>query len=187
MGLIKHSTLVVSLNSVDEKKHTDLMGFGVTKVLGNLDYLHQLKASGDFPSNVVLNAPYQSQAQSLDYLKFCKKRWPLFDPHILPFFTWQGDIAAGEQERQESMFFNRVDADIPSLVANLGCGQWFDIHILANGQVTKCCIDEAGHKQRDYDVRLNHVLDIYAKSMGLRQTLPARSRIVSCETCTHLG
>lgn len=183
MGSIIGSTLVVSLNSVHEKNHTQLMGFGLKKVFRNLDYLHELKEKNSFKTNVVLNAPYQSLDSSGEFLGFCRKRWPQFTPNVLPFFKWQGDIAAGEKERLASQFFSDKEANI----SEQGCGQWFDLHILANGQVTKCCIDEAGHKNDDYSVALNSVLDLYKKSLPLREHVPSRREVEECRACTHLG
>lgn len=183
MGAIRDSTLVVSLNSVEEQNHMDLMGFGLRNVIKNLDYLHKLKENKGFNINVVLNAPYQSEVKSFEFVQYCKSKWPLFNPNLMPFFTWQGDVVAGENEKDASNFFSNLETDIPSL----GCGQWFDIHILANGQITKCCIDEAGLRGEANNVVCNNVLDLYANSLRLRESLPARGQLNSCATCTHLG
>ena len=183
MAGCRGSTLVVSLNSVDEKIHTALMGFGLTKVIANLDYLHNLKRDNRFSTHVILNAPYQSEDEARKFIDYCKLRWPLFQPNILPFFSWQGDIPAGERERYASRLFEQIPTD-PS---RLGCGQWFDIHILANGQVTKCCIDESGLQGEEHSVASNHVLDFYRQSRKLRDSLPARQQVAVCQACTHLG
>jgi len=183
MGEIEGSTLVISLNSIDEKNHTAMMGFGLEKVLKNLDYLHLLKEKNLFGANVILNAPYQSAALSVEFIKFCKNRWPLFNPNVLPFFKWQGQVSAGEKERQLSKFFIDTAAEI----ATLGCGQWFDIHVLANGQITKCCIDEAGYQAEKFSARTHSILNLYRKSQHLRDRIPSRGGVSSCQTCTHLG
>ena len=57
------------------------------------------------------------------------------------------------------------------------CNQWNDLHILASGQVTKCCIDEAGYQEKDFSVEHNNVLDIYAKTLHLRQEFTSRSSV----------
>ena len=183
MSSCRDSTLVVSLNSVDEKTHTALMGFGLAKVIGNLDYLHKLKRDNRFNTHVILNAPYQSEDEVRKFVDYCKARWPLFQSNILPFFSWQGDIPAGEKERYSSRLFEQIPTD----PFRLGCGQWFDIHILASGQVTKCCIDETGLQGEEYRVANNHVLDLYRQSRKLRKNLPARQQVSACQTCTHLG
>ena len=93
---------------------------------------------------------------------------------IGPFFT---------REKEWSGIFSTQDFDIVSLP----CGQWFDLHILANGFATKCCIDQTGFADEKYDTRKHHALDIYRQSLPLRQSLPDRQTVTGCGECTHLG
>jgi hypothetical protein len=183
MTEVRQATLVISLNSIDEQTHIDLMGFGLEKVFRNLDYLHELKKNTLFRPYVVLNSPDQSEAKSLEFRTFCQQRWPLFQPHVLPFFAWQGAVPAGKAERDAS---HDVGSAV-SAASALGCGQWFDLHILANGQVTKCCIDESGFEDDEYSALNHNVLDLYGKSAGLRDAVPARGEVGACRGCMHLG
>lgn len=71
---------------------------------------------------------------------------------------------------------------------NFSCAQWYDLHILANGVVTKCCIDETGFEGNEkFDSSRRHVLQIYGESASLRENLPGRSSVSGCKTCFHLG
>jgi hypothetical protein len=178
------ANLNISLNSVNEDEHVKLMGFGLKQVFRGLDYLHRLAESGDFPLPVMLCAPFQNEGQALEYEVYCRRRWPLFNPAIRPFFQWMGDSGAGADHRSAS----GLPAPKAWGTARFPCAQWFDLHILANGYVTKCCIDETGHAgETAFDVRTHDVLDIFQAGKGLRETLPERASVGGCAGCLHLG
>ena len=178
------ANLTVSLNSVNEEEHIRIMGFGLEVVYQGLDYLHRLVESGKFTLPVMLCAPFKNERKARDYVAVCSRRWPLFTPAIRPFFQWMGGSCVGQKHRNAS----RLPDLEETRVANFPCGQWFDLHILANGYATKCCIDENGHVgEATFDIRYRHVLNIYQVRQGLRKRLPKRSDIGGCEGCLHLG
>ena len=184
MAEFSGASLSVSLNSVDEDEHRDMMGFGLKAVLPNLDYVHSLKSEGKFPVQVSLRAPFDNPKQAKDFMQYTAERWPLFNNGLRPYFVWTGDIDVGSDQRSRTQEF------IPKQrsVAGLGCAQWFDLHILSNGYVTKCCIDEAGFVGEElFDCQTRHVLDVYGESRNLRASLPGRSGVTGCEDCLHLG
>ncbi len=176
--------LHISLNAVTEDEHVRLMGFGLERVLINLDYLHALKSEGKFAPPVALHAPFENAEQAWRVHDFCEARYPLFNLGIRPFFVWMGDIKAGESDRDEKTLRLIRENDI----SGFPCAQWYDLHVLANGFVTKCCIDEKGYVgDVQYDTRHRNVIDIYRQSRSLRDGLPARRDVAGCEGCTHLG
>ena len=179
------ATLTVSLNSVNEEEHVRMMGFGLEGVFRGLDYLHRLVESGQFSLPVMLCAPFKNEQQAREYGDVCSRRCPLFRPAIRPYFKWMGGTGVGAEHRNST----GLPGVEENRVAGFPCGQWFDLHILANGCVTKCCIDESGYGgEAAFDVRYRHVLDIYQLGRGLRERLPARSDMMGgCEGCLHLG
>lgn len=184
MGMFPGSMLAISLNSVDEDEHTRMMGFGLKAVLPNLDYLHSLLEGKKLSLNVALRAPFENRSQAAEFMAYTAKRWPRFSAGLRPYFVWEGDVGAGkiEQERAASGLPEQKSA------AHFACGQWYDLHILANGYATKCCIDEAGFKgQEKFDCSKRHVLDIYRENQPLRDELPSRENVDGCEGCLHLG
>lgn len=186
MTQYQSAELTVSLNSMNEEEHLRMMGFGIEGVLQGLDYLHQLAESGRFTLPVTLCAPFIDERQSRSYGVRCRRRWPLFRPAIRPFFQWMGGMQVGTEYRDAAALPGAEE----NQVAGSPCGQWFDLHILANGYVTRCCIDENGNGGKViYDVRHNHVLDIYrrARRLSLRERLPARATVRGCKGCFHLG
>lgn len=178
------SSLSISLNSVDDAEHQQMMGFGLKSVLPNLDYVHSLKADKKFPITVKLRAPFENREQAHQFYTYCQERWPLFEAGIRPYFVWTGDIDVGQTER------DRAQSGLPAQMSasSFSCGQWYDLHILANGYATKCCIDEAGFTDNDrFNCQTNHVLDVYAQTRVLREELPPRKQVAGCEDCLHLG
>ena len=180
----KNATLTISLNAVDEEDHVRLMGIGLKRVFPNLDYVHRLAEAGRFPLTVLLVAPFESEEQAQRVENYCKDRWPLFTPGVRPFFVWVGGDESGKSERETS---NAPD-EMAVKAVEFSCAQWFDLHVLANGYATRCCIDETGFVgQPKYDMRNRHALDVFAESAALRAELPARSSVSGCEGCRHLG
>ncbi len=179
----KGSTLVVSLNAVNEADHIRLMGFGLKRVLKNLDYVHRLKETGAFDIGVNLVAPWESVEQAEEVETFCRKRWPLFFVALRPFFEWVGESGKGDEYREETT--SQIGASTEAL--SFACAQWFDLHILANGYATKCCIDESGYTYERYNCFTNNALDVFSLSRDLRDALPDRSHVSGCEGCRHLG
>lgn len=184
MAEFPRATLTVSLNSMDEDEHIRLMGFGLSVVLRGLDYVHDLAVAGRFPLPVTLCAPFVGAESAARFQEACKLRWPRFVSACRPFFQWMGESGAGSQERVmfglPSEFASRADA--------FACAQWFDLHTLANGYVTKCCIDETGYVgHEEFDASRHNVLDIYRRRLALRRDLPQRRTVPGCQGCLHLG
>ena len=180
----KGARLVISLNAVNEEDHVRLMGFGLKRVLKNLDFVHSLKKAGKFDIAVSLVAPWESESQAREVESFCKERWPLFQIGIRPFFEWVGDSRKGGDYRNETTVKNPLSDS----ALNFACAQWFDLHILANGYATKCCIDETGFTGDErFNCFTRNALDIFAESKTLREHLPDRSGVGGCKDCRHLG
>lgn len=185
MGEFAKASLTISLNSMDEDRHKELMGFGLKAVSSNLDYLHELILGDQFKPTVTLCAPHLGDEHSMAFTQACQQRWPKFKIAIRPFFQWMGSTPSGGDHRGV--------AGLPSnpqslLLDQLPCGQWFDLHILANGYVTKCCIDETGHRgHARYDIRRNNALAIYRERDDYRDSLPSRCNVRDCQGCFHLG
>lgn len=184
MADYKRARLVISLNAVNEADHVRLMGFGLKRVLKNLDYLHSLKERGEFDLNVSLVAPWESSAQAQEVNAYCRQRWPLFVVGLRPFFEWTGDSRKGSDYRAKTTVRN-VASDA---ALSAGCAQWFDLHVLANGYATKCCIDESGFVGDErFNCFTRNALDVFAESRALRENIPSRANVAGCDGCRHLG
>jgi hypothetical protein len=184
MAGFDNASLTVSLNSMDEAEHTAMMGFGLGAVLRGLDYVHGLVVAGRFPLFVTLSGPFKSQDAATRFQQSCKQRWPRFHAASRPYFQWMGGSLAGQAQR--------ISFGLPSRVgdaaADFACAQWFDLHVLANGFVTRCSVDETGPGgDPGLDTSMNDVLEIYRRRAALRRDLPARRTVPGCQGCLHLG
>ncbi len=185
MGVYTNASLSISLNSMDENKRQQLMGFGLKVLFKNLDNLHEHVRHGAFKPPVTVVAPHLNEDHSVEFTRACQERWPEFHVGIRPFFVWMGSTPTGGDYRGVAGLPNNPDSKQLSL---LPCGQWFDLHILASGYVTKCCIDETGHQgQEQYDVRKRNALEIYRDGRDHRHRLSGRGEITDCRGCFHLG
>ena len=96
-----------------------------------------------------------------------------------------GVSSAGREYRDTSAL---PDQSVIDEVSTMPCGQWYDLHILANGYTTKCCIDESGHNDdAKYDTRTRNVLEIYRENSINRCNLPARKDVKGCVGCLFFG
>jgi MoaA/NifB/PqqE/SkfB family radical SAM enzyme len=173
---ISNSILYISFNSSDEDQHKDLMGFGLKKVLKNLDYVHTLKKSSDFKPQVkltLINNELANQTQ-----KFIAERYPLFSSNVREYFEWRG-----ESFTNKSKFLKNKIND----AEDLPCNQYFDLHLLANNMQTFCCIDENGMSGNENDIRKNHILDLYNLKKKFRLNSTPRKSIKKCNECNFYG
>lgn len=177
-----NSVLNISLNYIDNEEHKRNMGFGVYKVLLDLDELKKKKDKGQFDNIVILHAIDFDDKKTVHFRNFCRDRWPDFKINIRPLFYWRHSNAGIDFDKDLKGEDNRKN-----IIENLGCGQWFDLHILANGFITHCCIDEQGFIDKQYNTELENVLAIYGHRKQLRESGLARNKIKKCVGCFHLG
>ncbi len=182
IGKIKNAVINVSLNSFKTEEHYHFMGIDLDSILSNLDYLNKLLDRGQYIGTVIINAPFLSEIQANEVTNFCNERWPSFKLGLRPVFTWRGG-GAGHSVR-DNLEYGRLHYNIASVYP---CGQWFDLHILANGYTTNCCINEEGYTDERYNIEKNNCLDIYGLSIKKREELPDRGKFSECINCYHLG
>ena len=178
------TVLQISLNSIDATEHSRFMGIELEPVLDNLDYVHKhttVKCN--------LHAPYLGEDRSREIRDYCKNRWPRFELRLRPIFDWQGTIASGISSSKDDLNLpiDYEDRFKDISILNQPCTQWLDLHVLASGYATKCCIDEAGYSDADFSLRDNHTLEVFAKTRFLREEIYARKTIQGCKTCLHPG
>lgn len=185
IGEYENAGLNISLNSMDERIHSELMGINLKSVTKNLDYLHELVVAEKFKPKVTVVAPHLDNEHSSHFTDSVKERWPCFKIGVRPFFQWMGSTPSGGSYRGVSGLPNNQEFE---QVLELPCGQWFDMHILANGYFTKCCIDETGYiGQKELSVKHNNALSIYQRLNEFRFKMPKRSSVLECKDCFHLG
>jgi len=107
-----------------------------------------------------------------DFLCWAEEEFPAFNAHVSPRFNWMN--------ARESNAFE---------VPDIGCAQWFQLHILANGRDAFCYTDPDGNNGIG-NAAIKHVVDdIYnaPERRALRAKLPSRLLVEKCAGCTALA
>ena len=148
----------VSLNSHKPDDYHNLMSLDFNRTAKKLDMLHD----SEFPHPVWLTTVgYPND----EFVRYCKDRWPDFEPFVIKQSGWLGEIEA-------------QDWDVP----DEPCGRWWELSIMSSGKVALCCMDGTGAYSIG-DSNKDTLLDIYAKTRPLRVN---QSRDAApCSTCTY--
>jgi hypothetical protein len=76
----------------------------------------------------------------------------------------------------------------PRPVPDVGCRQWFNLHILSSGKSAFCCIDSDG-RHGIGDAQSEHVInEIYnhPDKVKLRSAIASRLDVTACQFCSML-
>lgn len=179
VGRLEH--LWVSLNSTDPQEYGDLMGLSYAIVERRLDYLHELVATNRFHHPVVVSrvtsftsgagpdAAVSAGVSDSLFKNTVRQRWPLFTAHLIKRDGWLGYVDPSS-----------------NAVPPTACMRWFELNIMATGQVALCCMDGTGEYTIG-DVNTSSLLSVY-NNMALvhrRETANTREGIEPCARCTY--
>lgn len=165
--------LWVSLNSVNEISHKNLMGFDqFNKIMSKLDALHSLVSSKEFRHTVVVSRVSQGNSGDVEFILKVRERWPNFLPQMIKRDGWLGQVPDIEPQ------FNQVP-QIP-------CARWWELSITATGIASLCCMDGTG----EYAIGSIHeksLLELYnsPKLLQARMNQLLRKEISPCNRCTY--
>jgi len=165
---VKH--LWISLNDSDEVRYEELMGLPFRRTVDNLDRLHEFVKAGEFTHKVEISRVMDESAADSEFKQFVTERYPLFDCILTRRSEWVG----------------QVDIEKISSVPSHGCVRWFELSIMASGEVALCCMDGEGEYVIG-DVSKENTLDVYNSSSykKMRQYMTTRlSAAHPCDTCT---
>jgi len=162
--------LWISLNHHVKEAYEPLMGLSYDKIRAKLDMVHKAVEDGWFPHEVVISRVGDRTADDMAFVKFLQETYPRFKPWIIGRGDWVGDIDTGE-----------------AMTPPIGCTRWFELSVMATGEVALCCMDGEG-KHVIGDIREQSVLDIYnaAGFRALREKTATRLEAGSpCDTCVY--
>jgi sulfatase maturation enzyme AslB (radical SAM superfamily) len=161
--------LWISLNSHEPEEYHRLMGLRMAHTVRNLDTLHDMMMSGQFRHAVTVSKVSKAPEAEFDFRFYCVTRWPLFKVQIIKQDGWLGYVPPS-------------DPRIP----DTPCMRWFELSILATGQVSLCCMDGKGEFIIG-DINQQSMLDIYnnPKWRTRRELMLSRRSIHPCSTCTY--
>lgn len=161
--------LNISLNECRPEKYQEVMQLPFNRTIEALQHLHDAKLT--FP--VVLSRVGDGSNEDSAFKDWCRDVFPKFTAVVSSRSDWLGLKAAS---------YNKS-------IPNIGCSQWFKLHLLASGREAFCCIDAEG-KWGKGDARDTHALDIYNTSerRALRVSrISRKAEGVLCTSCSLLS
>ena len=169
-GLENIELLVISLHDYRPDAYERLMGLPLARTLRNLEGLHELKAAGTVKFPVEVSRVGDGLSFDEEFCRWGRERFPLFTVYSTARTNWMGAV-------------NTLVSPVPQV----GCGQWFDINILADGKVAFCCVDSEG-RFGSGNAADEHLLKIYNRPARrrLREELRNRVEIPECVNCSLL-
>jgi hypothetical protein len=166
---IKNIDLInISFNDHRPDQYEAVMQLPYCKTLDNLDALHRIMRSRHTSTNVRVSRVGDGSDTDADYAAWVRDRFPDFWPMVGSRGDWMG----------------LIDTNVTVPVPDVGCIQWYQLHILADGREAFCCIDAEG-AHASGDANLMHALDIYNSTTAAALRKPALSRlhVDKCKTC----
>jgi hypothetical protein len=134
--------------------------------------VHRLRVSGEIQFVVTLTRVEDGSEHDQKFIEWCEYNFPNFFASCRPRNDWLGKL------------------DIETSAApDVGCGQWFQINILADGYDAFCATDPDGDHGFKMNVRDHNVLDIYNRPerLALRASSNMRSKVPLCSDCSLLA
>lgn len=162
--------LWISFNDHRQEEYEKTMKLPFSRTIERLDMIHGEKAKGRFDHRVVLSRVGDGTRADIEFSKWVKKNYPLFESSIFPKGQWLGQITS------DGNFVNPP---------NIGCQRWFDISITSTGVVAHCCMDGKAEFPIG-DVNKTHILEIYNSKeyRNLRENVVSRLTVAPCNTCS---
>ncbi|GAB4375956.1 MAG: SPASM domain-containing protein [Elainellaceae cyanobacterium] len=159
----------VSLNDHRSETYEKLMSLKFERTISNLELLHDKFVRGEFPHHVAIGRVSGNREEDIEFLEWVSKKFPHFRVIIKPAGNWIGNVSSRTH-----------DAVLP-----IGCLAWFQVSIMATGDVALCCMDAYGEKLLG-NVSTSSVLEIY-NSPEHRQYRESQSRtnLSPCSKCTY--
>jgi len=168
------NTVNISLNSNDPEEYEALMKMPFERTINRLEALHQALESREAPFIVRLTRVNVTKETDISFRVWCAQSFPRFQSQIFPRHDWLGDV---------------VSEDTNQRVPQAPCHRWFDLSIMATGEVSYCCMDGEGQYVKG-DARTQNVLEIFNQPAlrRLRETLPSRTSVGDpCRRCTYVS
>jgi hypothetical protein len=157
--------LWISLNEHRPDEYEKLMGLKFEITAKRLDDLHSRE---DFPHRVVLSTVgYPNE----EFRFYCWKRWPKFESLAIKKDSWLGYTDAQRK-------------DVP----DTACSRWFELSIMATGEVAHCCMHSGEEKAYNIgDISTQSLYDVYNAPRWKERRSPLVSRKTLDDTSPCAG
>ena len=166
--------LTLSINSDDPEEYEAVMKIPFARTLSRLVALHERALARKYAFPIRITRVTAGRDADQSFLDWTKASFPAFESVIFPRNDWIGSaVTPGSHD---------VVPDAP-------CHRWFDLSIMATGDVALCCMDGKGEYPKG-NVRTQHALEIYNQPhlVRLRRTLISRQQAGDpCNRCTYIS
>lgn len=163
---------LISFNDHRREEYERVMRIPFERTVANIDRLHVMLAGGELAFTPIISRVGDGSTADVEFEDWVRRRWPLFEHQVTHRFDWLG----------------AVDLETYTAIPQAGCLQWFQVQILASGDVTHCAVDhDATHGYgRAQDT---HLLDLYnlPERRSLRAERLLRSDVGVCRSCNHFA
>jgi hypothetical protein len=163
--------LNLSVNHHRDQEYERIMGLPFARTKTRLALINEMKSSGVLPFPIYVSRVGDGGSDDAAFLEWVRTTYPALSGLVTVRGDWLG----------------AVPTQI-GVAPDVGCRQWFQLHLLSNGRHAFCCIDsDGGHGTGD--ARHQHVIhEIYnhPQHRSLREELPSRRRVSTCSLCPML-
>lgn len=166
--------LTLSINSDDPEEYEAVMKIPFDRTLARLVALHERAVARKYPFPIRISRVTGGRDSDQSFLDWARASFPAFHATIFPRNDWIGSA---------------VTPGAHDVVPDAPCHRWFDLSIMATGEVALCCMDGKGEYPKG-NVRTHHVLEIYnqPRLVELRKTLISRKQAGDpCNRCTYIS
>lgn len=163
--------LNVSVNDHRRSQYERLMRLPFEKTIARLNLIHAMKSSGVLKFPVYVSRVGDGTDADAEFLEWVKNTYPSLNGLVSARGDWMGAIRT-----------------IAGPTPDVGCRQWFQLHLLSSGKSAFCCVDSDG-KYGIGDAWEQHVIhDIYdhPDKKRLRAEVLSRLQVSECRCCSML-
>ena len=169
LGLRNIEFFVISFNDHRPVEYEQVMKLPYARTLKHLDQPYEFQQQGAIPFPIFLSRVGDGTDADREFIDWCNDRYPNFTVSVYPRGDWMGMTPTSSFE-----------------VPDVGCRQWFQLHILASGNDAFCCIDAEGQFGFGNNVGSMHLLEMYnlPERRAIRERAVYRQSLSQCSSCT---
>ncbi len=163
--------LNISINDHRRHEYERIMGLPYDSILQRLHLICEMRNSGLLKFPILLSRVGDGTRADRDFLGWVQDTYPSLSGVVRVRGNWlgavQGQVAAAP---------------------DVGCRQWFEVHVLTNGRAAHCCIDPDGSHGTGDASHQHLIREIYNHPVRrhLRKEVSSRGNVDICATCPML-
>jgi Radical SAM superfamily len=161
--------LMISVNDHRERQYESVMRLPYRKTLARLHLINEMCATGLLPFQTYISRVGDGTSVDGEFLEWVKREYPALSGLVTVRGNWMGAVRTPIGPAPD-----------------VGCRQWFQLHVLANGRASFCGLDsDARHGIGDaYSQHLIHEIYNHPERRRLRTDVLSRLAVSACRGCS---